>query len=261
MTSDLIQECAQVLYEAELRRRPVAPLTDRYPEMDAASAYAIQGAGITMKLRNRDIRVVGRKAGLTNPAVQRVFGVNEPDFGHILSDMVVAGSSVIRRDCLIQPRVEPEIAFVLSADLRGPHVSPADVWRATGFICPALEIIDSRIQDWQIRLADTVADNASASRVIVGSRIPVRENLDLRPQEAVLTVNGKMVSAGFGEAVLGDPAMAVAWLANCLSGFGDFLRAGEIIMPGAFSSPAAIQAGDTVDAVFPGLGDVGFLVQ
>lgn len=249
------QEAARRLYRAELERRPIGPLTDSYPDLGLDEAYRIQLALIELKKAN-GAKVIGKKAGLTSRPMQRMMGVGEPDFGHLLDTMVVADGGTIRRDELIQPRVEAEIAFVLKSDLSGPGITMYDVLAATSFVAPALEIIDSRIEDWRIKIADTVADNASSGRLVLGSQRLSPRDLDLRLVGMVLERNGEVAATGAGAAVLGHPAQAVAWLANKLAEFGFKLEAGELILPGALSAAMPVESGDMVTATFDRLGSV-----
>ena len=239
--SQAFEEIADELATAERDRVPVEPLTRRFDGFDVESAYAVQSIVMGRRLA-AGARLVGHKVGLTNVAMQHQLGVSEPDFGRFLDDMEIPADGGVALVDLIQPRIEPEIAFVLARDLAGPDVTPGDVLAATDSVAPALEIIDSRIADWQIRLADTVADNASSSRFVVGPRRPV-DGLDLAALEGRLIRDGEVVGSGRGEAVLGDPAAAVAWLVNMLARFGESLRAGEVILPGALCASVPLASG------------------
>jgi 2-keto-4-pentenoate hydratase len=250
-----ISEIAQRLLEAECTRHPIPPLTSQYPEITAEDAYAIQLAIIEEKKR-LGASVVGKKAGLTSQAMQKFFGVTEPDYGHLLSGMMVEDGGVISREEVIQPRAEPEIAFVLEKDLQGPGVTALDVLAAAKYVVPALEIIDSRIADWKIKLADTVADNASCGKVVVGGRVLRADSLDLRLIGVVLERNGEIVATGAGAAALGNPAIAVAWLANKLATLGQGLKAGEFVLPGSLTAAFDGRPGDNIRATFDKLGPV-----
>ena len=255
LKAKLIEELAAHLLEAERTRRPVEPLTAQHPEITVEDAYAIQLKVIDAK-RARGARVIGKKAGLTSQAIQRLFGVNEPDFGHLLHDMTVEDSSVILSSEAIQPKAEPEIAFLLAEPLKGPGVTAADVLRATRYVIPVLEIIDSRIVDWKIKLADTIADNASCGKVVVGGRAVPADSIDLRLAGVVLEKNGEIVATGAGAAALGNPAIAVAWLANKLATFGEGLEANELILPGSLTAAFDGKPGDHIRATFDHLGSV-----
>lgn len=254
MTLD-IQSLAVELDESQRSRMPVAPLTERFPNMTIQQAYAVQSAGIQMRL-DQGRRVVGKKIGLTSKAMQNLLGVYEPDFGVLLDDMVALNGEMIPASRLLQPRCEGEIAFLLKKDLTGPGVTTADVLLATEAVMPALEIVDSRVRDWKIRLVDTVADNASSGMLVLGNAFHRVESVDLRLVGMVFEKNGEVLSTGAGAAVLGHPASAVAWLANKLAEFEMPLRAGEIILSGAVTAAANVSAGDFFQAEFDRFGRV-----
>jgi 2-oxopent-4-enoate hydratase len=259
---------AAALDSAERERAAIPPLTDTLQGLTIQDAYAIQAAWLRRKLAsNAQLSLVGRKVGLTARAMQEQLGVNEPDFGFLLNHMLVPDGGSIPRGDLILPRVEPEIAFYLARDLRGPGLSAADVLTATQAVAPALEIVDSRIADWKIKLQDTVADNGSSARAVVGPPVPYvelkeaepkkAESLDLAAVVVTLRRNGEQVGEGAGAAVLGHPAEAVAWLANALANFGEWLRAGDVVLPGAMCASVFANAGETFEATYTGLGKVG----
>lgn len=255
LNDETIRRAADELYRAERERKTLPPLTERYPEIGTDDAYRIQLALIDLK-KGAGVRVVGKKIGLTSKAMQKMLSVDQPDYGHILDEMIVedGGQFPIRE--LIQPKIEPEVAFVLDHDLKGPGITPVQVLAATRFVIPALEIIDSRIEGWKIKLCDTIADNASSARVVLGSSPKRVDQIDLRLMGMVLERNAEVVHTGAGAAVLGHPANAVAWLANAVGKYGVSLKAGEVIMPGAISAAADIHAGDFIRASFDGLGVV-----
>ena len=255
LTQEQVEALAEALWSAERDAAPIAPLTAQHPDLTVADAYAVQQALIRRKLA-AGARVMGWKVGLTSTAMQRLLGVSEPDFGHLLDTMQLADGSPLSRAALIWPRVEPEIAFALGADLHGPGVTAADVLAATAALIPALEVVDSRIRDWQIRLADTIADNASSARFVLGrGRVPPGD-FDLRLLGMVFQVDGQVVATAAGAAVLGHPAQAVAWLANTLARFGQGLRAGQVVLPGSLVAAVDVQPGMTVTAEFDRLGAV-----
>lgn len=251
-----VEQLAAELLEAERTRVPVAPLTERYPDLSEADAYAVQLAIIGHKLE-AGARVVGKKIGLTSLAMQRMFNVDQPDYGHILDTMTVLEGGECPFDTLIQPRVEPEIAFILKADLVGPNVTRDQVMASTAYVTPALEIIDSRIRDWKIKLGDTISDNASSAAVVLGTSMTPVDAVDLRLVGCVYERNGEVLHTAAGAAALGDPAAAVAWLANKLATFDILLKAGEIIMPGALTRAEGVSRGDSVRATYDRLGSVG----
>jgi len=255
ITPTTIDEAAQRLYAAEATRGAIPPLVETYPGLSPDDAYRVQHALIDRKLEE-GARVVGHKIGLTAVAMQQLLGVDQPDFGYILDTMMVADGDAISRDTLIFPRVEGEITFVLKEDLRGPGVTVARVLAATQYVMPSLEVVDSRVADWKITLADTIADNASSCRMVLGGVATPVDGIDLRLVGMVMEKNGEVVNTAAGAAVLGHPANAVAWLANKLAEFDVTLRAGEVILPGALSAAVTVQAGDAVRATFDRLGSV-----
>lgn len=250
-----IAEVAGALRDAEADREPIRPLTDSCPSLTVADAYAIQAQNTERRIA-AGAKLVGHKIGLTSLAMQEMLGVDEPDYGALFDDISLAsGSSVLRRD-LIAPRVEPEIAFVLGRALGPGGVTADDVLDATREVRPALEIIDSRIADWKIGLVDTVADNASCARMVLAADGVAPGDLDLASLAVDLKVDGMAVAQGTGEAVLGHPAEAVAWLANVLAGFGVSLDAGQVVLPGSCTAAVELSAGSHVLADFGPLGTV-----
>lgn len=255
MDENRMKILAEMLLTAEKNRKPIPPLTDSDPGITVDEAYRIQLQVIEMKKSSGQV-VVGKKIGITSRAMQTMLGVNEPDYGHILDGMVVMEGEQIRAADLIQPRIEGELAFILREDLKGPGVTLADVIRCSEGVIPALEIIDSRIADWKIKLPDTVADNASSARIVLGGKITPILGLDLRTVGMVLEKNGEVVATAAGAAVLGNPAQAVAWLANKLAVYGIMLRKGEVILSGSLTAAVPVNAGDFIRADFGLLGDV-----
>jgi len=249
------QELAARLFDAERTRRAVGPLTADHPELDLADAYAIQTINVERKLaEGRLLR--GRKVGLTSKPMQQLLGVDEPDFGVLLDDMFVEDGDEIPLDAMLQPRVEAEMAFLMGSDLTGPAVTTGNALAAIAGVLPALEIVDSRVADWKIRLVDTVADNASSGKLVVGGRITPVDAVDLRLVGCVVSRNGQVVDTGAGAAALGNPARCVAWLANKLAAFGSGLRAGDIVLPGAVHKMVPVAPGDVFRAEFGHLGAV-----
>ena len=253
--SETVHQIAHELIDAEANHAPVPPITDRYPDFNIADAYEVQRTVIDHRL-GEGRKIIGKKVGLTSKAMQQALGVSEPDYGMLLDGVLIENGADYATGQLLQPRIEGEIAFVLKADLPGPDVTPEQVLAATDYIVPALEVIDSRIKDWKIKLPDTIADNASSARVVVGTgHLPV-EGLDLANVEMVFEKNGEEIGRATGEAVLGHPANAVAWLANTMHSLGVTLNAGDLIMPGALTAMTPVQAGDTIKATFSSLGSV-----
>ncbi|HVV19287.1 MAG TPA: 2-keto-4-pentenoate hydratase [Pseudonocardiaceae bacterium] len=256
LSEEDVRRLARDLWEAERGSTAIVPISGRYPGADIDDAYRIQLEGVRLRGAAGD-RVRGHKVGLTARVMREQFGVDRPDFGHLLASMFHPEGEPLPVDALIAPRVEPEVAFLLDSPLEGPGVTVADVLAATAFVLPALEIIDSRIQDWRIGIVDTVADNASSARVVLGgTRTPITD-VDPRLIGVVLRRNGEIVETGASGAVLGNPAQAVAWLANTIAGHGGVLRAGDLIMPGTCTRAVDLRPGDTVRADFDGLGHVG----
>jgi len=249
------QQLAESLFLAEQSRLAVAPITEELTNFSIEDAYAVQMHGIEARMGKTN-RVVGKKIGLTSIAMQNLLGVFEPDYGHLLSDMEVVDGGTIRLKGLMQPKVEAEIAFLLKKDLVGPGVSTSDVIRATEAVVPSLEIVDSRVRDWRIKIQDTVADNASSARFVLGGRLTRVENLDLSLIGMVFKKNGEVISTAAGAAVLGHPAAAVAWLANKLGEYGITLKAGEVVLSGAFTAAVVPASGDYFEGCFDRLGIV-----
>ncbi|MCV7420629.1 fumarylacetoacetate hydrolase family protein [Mycobacterium yunnanensis] len=255
MTGDAILAAAAAdLWAAHRDRTPIPPLTQRYPSLDVAGAYAVQQVNLRRRLA-AGATVVGRKIGLTSAPMQALLGVDEPDYGYVLDGMVITGDTIDAAQ-FCSPRVEPEVAFLLRSTLRGPDVTVADVRAATEAVAVALEIVDSRIADWTLTLPDTVADNASSGAVILGDWVPYTDDLALPRAAATLRVNDRDVATGTGDAVMGDPAAAVAWLANALADYGAELSAGQFVMSGSFTAAEFVHAGDVASTTVSGLGTV-----
>jgi len=236
-------------------RPTLAPLTSSYDGLTVDDAYAIQQLQVHRRIAG-GASVVGYKVGLTSAAMQQQMGVYEPDFGHLLSDMVHPADAPISTARFRQPRAEPEIALILSRDLRGPGLSVADVMTATAYALPAIEIIDSRITDWKISLIDTVADNASSGGVVLGQSPAAVGARDLALAGCVLRKNGRIQSTGAGAAVLGSPWHAATWMANTLTARGARLAAGSIVLTGSITAAVPVAPGDTVTVTIDGLGSV-----
>ncbi|MEU8625184.1 2-keto-4-pentenoate hydratase [Streptomyces sp. NPDC048669] len=250
-----VTEAAAVLAEAARTGTPCPPVRSLLPEQDVEAAYAVQRLYVERAVAEGR-RLVGRKIGLTSPAVQRQLGVGQPDFGALFADMAVPQGQPIAPGRLMQPKVEVEVALVLGADL--PHSDPtvADLLRATAFALPALEIVDSRIAGWDITIVDTVADNASCGLFVLGGTPVPLDRVDLRAVAMTLTKNGETVSEGTGADCLGSPLTAALWLASTLAGLGDPLKAGDIVLTGALGPMAVATEGDEFTARIEGLGTV-----
>jgi 2-keto-4-pentenoate hydratase len=255
LTHNVVQEAADLLYAAQTGRSPISPLTERFPGLNVANAYAIQRVNLSRRLRDGHM-LVAHKIGLTSEPMQSLLGVDEPDFGYILDDMVLTNGAAVAATRFCAPRVEPEVAFLLRESLHGPGLTVDDVYAATEAVAPALEIVDSRIADWKLTLPDTIADNASSGAVVLGDWVPYRDGVDLRRARASLSLNGTEVDSGEGSAVMGDPAAAVAWLANTLASFGTEILPGQFIMSGSFTTAAFVHRGDVATTAISGLGSV-----
>ena len=252
---DYIEKFAEELYWAEVNLKPIEPLTSRNGNITIEDAYKIQIKNVDRKLKN-GWKIKGKKIGITSYAVQKMLNVNQPDFGYLFDTMYVEDGGVVKLDSLIQPRVEGEIAFVMEKDLKGPGVTVADVLKATAFVVPSIEIVDSRIKDWKIRIQDTIADNASSGLFVLGGKKTVVDNLDFRCLGMILEQNGEVVVSGAGVASLGNPVKAVAWLANKLAEFGEYLRAGEVVLSGALAQLVVPKKGDFFKVSIQKLGSV-----
>ena len=251
----VISALADELAEAERTAVPVEPLTDRHPDLVIEDAYAVQSRTIARRVE-AGAQVRGRKVGLTSLPMQRMLGVDEPDYGVLLDDMFVEDGDPVPMSRLVQPRVEAELAFVMERDLAGPGVTAATALTAIAGVLPAVEIVDSRVADWRITLVDTVADNASSGLLVLGGRLRKVTDLDLRLLGVVVTRGGRLLDTGAGAAALGNPARCVAWLANKLATFGDTLRAGDVVLPGAVHKMVPVRPGDVFRADFAHLGPV-----
>ncbi|MBU8917700.1 2-keto-4-pentenoate hydratase [Bacillus sp. FJAT-29953] len=250
-----VQYVYEQLKQAEESKKSIAPLTELYPDLTIDEAYQVQLQMIGEKVQAGQ-KIVGKKIGLTSVAMQQLLGVDQPDYGHLLDTMEVSNQGTITLNDLFQPKVEGEIAFILNKDLSGSNVTVEDVLAATAYIAPALEIVDSRITDWKITLADTVADNASSGMFVIGEERYAVSDIDLPSIEMKLFKNGELVNKGYGSDVLGHPATCVAWLANKLSEYNVVLKAGEVILSGALSAAVVAEKGDRFTAGFSHIGKV-----
>ncbi len=250
---------AAELESARREARGVAPLTERYPAMNLSDAYAIAGAGVQLRER-AGARRVGAKIGLTSRAVQRQLGVDAPDFGVLTADMAVADGGRFVRSGAIAARAEAEIAFILGADLPRTGITAATLLRAIAFALPAIEIVDSRVADWKIKLFDTIADNASSCAFVLGSRPVAVADFDPLRCGMTLRRNGEVASTGVGAACLGSPIAAACWLAETMGRLGEPLRAGDIVLSGALGPVVPVELGDHLEAEISGLGAVSFTV-
>jgi 2-keto-4-pentenoate hydratase len=250
-----VSRAADLLREAYASRRTIEPLTSTFTGMSVDDAYDVQLFWVAEQGRvGRKVR--GHKVGLTSAAMQRQLGVDQPDFGHLLDDMLYEESQEVSMSRLFQPRIEPEVAFVLKKPLAGPGVTAAHVAQAVDYAVPSLEIIDSRVTDWRIALADTIADNASSAAVVLGATRWRLSDIDMVDAVVEVTRNGETVANGTTGAVMGNPLEAVAWLANALGARGQSLQPGHVVLPGSCTAAIAIGAGDSVTASFAKAGAV-----
>ena len=252
-------EVAEILITGERERKEVPQISETYGDIDIVKAYQAQQVFVQSKLDAGD-RLVGYKLGLTSRVMQTQLGIDQPDYGPVLAAGVHPDGVEVDLDRLIQPKVEAEIAIVLEAPLAGPHCTALDVRRAAAGAVAAVEIIDSRVADWRIRLADTIADLASSAAIALSSRLVPLDRLDPRLAGVAMTRNGELVATGAGAAALGDPLHAVAWLANTLHPLGATLEAGHVVMTGALHAAVPLAAGDVFRAEFDWLGPVGLVV-
>lgn len=250
-----IARFGEELLAAYETKQGIEPLRNQIPDMSLAEAYAIQEYQLH-KQQSQGRVLAGRKVGLTSLAMQKQLGVDEPDFGYFFKDMVYGPDAEIAAHQFITPKVEPEFGFVLKSELRGPKVTREEALEAIGEVYAAIEIIDSRVKNWDIRLVDTVADNASCGAIAVGA-VP----LDVTPEalsdiQASLLINGEVKGSGSGSDVMGDPIAPLVWLANTLGNEGVALEAGQLILPGSFCGAESVVAGESATADFGELGSL-----
>ncbi len=250
-----IHAAATDLLAAEEAKQPIKPLTVTHPAITVDEAYYIQLEQIRRKVGDGAI-IVGKKIGATSKAIQQMFQVDQPDYGHLLDDMMFLDGDTLSLDRYLQPKVEFEIAFVLKKDLKGPNVTILDVLDATDYIVPAIEVIDSRIENWNIKFEDTVADNGSSAGAILGGNPTSLENIDLTNIGMVVYKNGEYFDSAAGAAVMGNPLRAVAWLANSLAKYDVWLKAGEVVLSGALTAAVPAEHNDSFTAEFAHIGSV-----
>jgi 2-keto-4-pentenoate hydratase len=253
--AEVQMEAAELLLSAYETGVPVEPLVHKWDQLTIDDAYEIQLLQIRRRIAE-GARVKGHKVGLSSTVMQRQMGVNQPDFGHLLDDMFWLERMPIPVSRFLQPRIEPEVAFVLKRPLQGPGATVADAVAAVDVVLPALELIDSRIREWKIGIVDTIADNASSGGVVLGSTPQRLCALDLRLMGCNLHKNGELVGTGAGGAVLGSPLNSLVWLANIVGARGAVLEAGQVVLPGSITASIPVSAGDSVTATFAGLGSV-----
>ncbi|WP_432842371.1 2-keto-4-pentenoate hydratase [Dactylosporangium sp. CA-092794] len=248
-------KAAELLATAYRTRVAVAPLVEAYAGMTLEDAYAVQQLQVAQWLAE-GAAIKGHKVGLTSAAMQRQLGVTQPDYGVLRDDMFYPEHAPIPVERFLQPRIEPEIAFVLRRDLAGPGVTAAEAAAAVDFVLPALEIIDSRVRDWKISICDTIADNASSGGVVLGGNPTPLTAVDIRLSGCNLYGDGAIVATGAGGAVLGSPLASLMWLANTVGRHGVVLKAGHVVLPGSVTAAQPVRPGSTWTAQFGGLGSV-----
>ena len=249
------KKAADILVAAQKERKQAVQLHVTFPDITIEDSYAISTEVMQRKTR-AGARLIGHKVGLTSKAMQRSSMIDEPDYGVLLDGTVVEDGDVIELQRLVQPRVEAEMAFIMERDLEGPGANTASALRAIAGVLPAVEIVDSRVADWKIKLVDTVADNASSGLIVMGGRLRRVDELDLRLVGVAVTRRGDLIDTGAGAAALGNPARCVAWLANKLASFGAKLHAGDVVLPGAVHKMVPVQPSDVFRAEFAHLGAV-----
>jgi len=249
-----IDAIADELYEAEKSCKPVDAIVGRYQDVGTEDAYKIQMKNVERRIDAGE-RVVGKKIGLTSLSMQKLLGVFEPDYGHIFENMLITDNR-LSMSKVISPKVEGEIAFIMGEDIAGPGVTPTDVIRATDFLMPSIEVIDSRVRDWKIKIEDTISDNASSACIVLGNRFLDLDEVDMLATGMVLVKNGDIVSTGAAGAVMNNPVYAVTWLINKLAEFGVSVKEGEIILSGSLIAAVDVEEGDVVEVIFDRLGKV-----
>lgn len=250
-----LQSAAAALSVARQQRKPCARISESFGVDTLAGAYAVQEINTTLAMA-QGRRLTGRKVGLTSAAVQQQLGVDQPDFGMLFSDMEIVDGGLIKTSQLIQPKAEGEIAFVLGRDLPHLDTTLAELLRAVEYVVPALEIVDSAIENWNITLVDTVADNASSAFYVLGRQPTRLSSLDLRLEGMLLEKNGATASIGVGAACLGNPLNACLWLARTMAQMGHPLKAGDVLLSGALGPMTPVVTGDSLTLRLTRLGEV-----
>ena len=247
------QKLGEELFESLRTGKAISPLTERYPDITIDDAYKISRAFLKIRLKTNGEKLVGKKIGVTSPAVQDMLGVFQPDFG-FLTDAMWSLDGNVHMDCHIAPMAEAEIAFKLKSGLKGPGITGADVLAATEYVQPCFEIVDSRVKDWKIKIQDTIADNASCGVFAMGAEKVDPKGLNMADLEVIVEKNGKEISRGMGNAVQGAPENAVAWLANTLGEYGIPFEAGEVILSGSLVPLHPVVRGDEMLMSIEGFG-------
>lgn len=252
-----LTEIAQQLKQAENSKQPCAPIREHLNEKDLESAYKIQQLNIEKEV-NSGKKIVGKKIGLTSKKVQEQLGVDQPDFGILLDSMEISANEEVDFSEFMQPKVETEIAFVLKEDLLKTNHSIEEIEKAIDYAVIAIEIVGSRIENWNIKITDTIADNASSSHFVLGTQRVALDQLNVVNSKMQMFINEEIVSEGDGNSCLGNPLNAVVWLANKMAEMKSPLKKGELILSGALGPMAVFKKGDTISANIEGLGDLQF---
>jgi 2-keto-4-pentenoate hydratase len=261
LTDEHVAAAAAALYRAELDDEPITPISETYPDADVADAYRISMAVTELKVKAGRV-VKGHKIGLTSKAMRELLDAGEPDYGTMFDDWFVLEGGVVPRSRMNRPLVEVEVAFVLQSPLVGPGVNAVDVIRATDFVLPCIEVVDTRQTGRGPKpLVDSISDAAACGRVVLGGRPARLTDIDIRRIGASLSINGSIEQSGVAAAVMGNPINAVAWLANKLHEFGVEPEAGHVILSGSFIKAIPFEPGDTVVALFDHLGEVAFVAE
>ena len=253
----VLHQLAKDLYRAQVEKSPIPALTDNYPDLTIEDAYEIQQEVVRLKLQD-GLKVIGKKIGLTSKEIRKQIGVFEPDYGIITSEGLLEDGGELHMDRYIAPRIESEIAFILKQDITLDMypVMPSDIISATLGVVPALEIVDSRVKDWKIKIQDTISDSASYAAIAMGSRITPLDGLDLSIIGMAAYKNGELVQTASSAAVMGNPINAMVWLVNKMLSFGLTFKKGEVVLSGSFTPVFDIKAGDHVFVKFDRLGSV-----
>jgi len=250
-----IERLGDELYDALRTRRTLTPLTERWPDITIDDAYHVSLRMVNRRIEDDGERVIGKKIGVTSPAVQEMLGVYQPDFGYLTNEMLYPnGGPMPIGEQLIQPRAEGEIAFKLKKNLNGPGVTNDDVVDATDYVMACFEVVDSRIDDWKVKIQDTVADNASCGLFVLGDEHADPKGLDFANVKMRVYKNGSFLSEGVGSAALESPLNCVSWLANTLSKFGITLDAGDVVLSGSLVPLEPVVAGDEMRLEVDGIG-------
>lgn len=254
MKKEQIIQCGDELFDAMRKRQTLRPFTERFDDFTVDDAYHVSLRMVERRVQSGE-RIIGKKIGVTSKAVQNMLNVYQPDFGYLTDSMAYSeGEEMPISKLLIQPKAEGEIAFILKKDLMGPGVTNADVLAATDCVIPCFEVVDSRIENWEIKIQDTVADNASCGLFILGDQAISPRKIDLTTCGMVVEKNGSIISTGAGAAALGSPINCVTWLANTLGKFGIPLKAGEVILSGSLVPLEPVKAGDHMRVSIGGMG-------